>query len=39
MISDLGGDDRYEAGELAQGGGYFYGLGILHDASGRDLYY
>jgi hypothetical protein len=39
MISDLGGDDRYEAGEFAQGGAYYYGLGILHDASGRDLYY
>ena len=39
VISDLGGDDRYEAGEFAQGGAYFYGLGILHDASGRDLYY
>ncbi|MDY7109242.1 MAG: hypothetical protein SYC29_11465 [Planctomycetota bacterium] len=39
MISDLGGDDRYEAGEFAQGGAYYYGLGILHDAGGRDLYY
>jgi len=39
MISDLGGDDRYEAGEFAQGGAYYYGLGILHDAKGRDLYY
>ena len=39
LISDLGGDDRYEAGEFAQGGAYYYALGILHDASGRDLYY
>ncbi len=39
MINDLGGDDRYEAGEFAQGGAYYYGLGILHDARGRDLYY
>ncbi len=39
MISDLGGDDRYEAGEFAQGGAYYWGLGILHDAAGRDLYY
>ncbi len=39
LISDLGGDDRYEAGEFAQGGAYYYGLGILHDAAGRDLYY
>jgi hypothetical protein len=39
MISDLGGDDRYEAGEFAQGGAYYFGLGILHDANGRDMYY
>ena len=39
MISDLGGDDRYEAGEFAQGGAYYWGLGILHDAAGNDLYY
>ncbi|NNF44421.1 MAG: CRTAC1 family protein [Phycisphaerales bacterium] len=39
LISDLGGDDRYEAGEFGQGGAYYYGLGILHDAAGRDLYY
>jgi len=39
MISDLGGDDRYEAGEFAQGGAYYWGLGILCDVSGRDLYY
>ncbi|MHC4416245.1 MAG: hypothetical protein ACYS0G_13265 [Planctomycetota bacterium] len=39
LISDLGGDDRYEAGEFAQGGAYYYGLGVLHDAAGRDLYY
>lgn len=39
LLSDLGGDDRYEAGEFAQGGAYYYALGILHDASGRDLYY
>ncbi|UCD74012.1 MAG: VCBS repeat-containing protein [Phycisphaerales bacterium] len=39
LISDLGGDDRYEAGEFAQGGAYYWGLGVLHDANGRDLYY
>lgn len=39
LISDLGGDDRYEAGEFAQGGAYYYALGVLHDAGGRDLYY
>ena len=39
IISDLGGNDRYEAGEFAQGGAYYYGLGLLHDKSGNDLYY
>ena len=39
MLCDLGGDDRYEAGEFAQGGGYYWGLGILYDRSGNDLYY
>jgi hypothetical protein len=39
LISDRGGDDRYEAGEFAQGGAYYYALGILHDAAGRDIYY
>jgi hypothetical protein len=39
VISDLGGNDRYEAGEFAQGGAYYFALGILHDARGRDLYY
>jgi hypothetical protein len=39
VICDLGGDDRYEAGEFAQGGAYYWGLGILYDRSGNDLYY
>jgi len=39
VISDLGGDDRYEGGEFCQGGAYYWGLGILHDRSGNDLYY
>lgn len=39
LLSDLGGDDRYEAGEFAQGGAYSYGLGVLRDWGGRDLYY
>lgn len=39
LLCDLAGDDRYEAGEFAQGGAYFYGLGVLRDFSGRDLYY
>lgn len=37
-LVDDGGDDRYEAGEFAQGGGYFGSLGVLADRSGRDLY-
>lgn len=39
MIADLGGNDRYLAGEFSQGGGYFYGLGLLHDAGGNDRYW
>ncbi len=39
VISDLGGDDRYEGGEFCQGGGYYWALGILNDRSGNDLYY
>lgn len=39
LLCDLAGDDRYEAGEFSQGGGYFWALGILYDKSGRDLYY
>ncbi len=39
VLADLGGDDRYEAGEFAQGGGYYWALGILYDRSGNDLYY
>lgn len=39
VISDLGGDDRYEGGEFCQGGAYYWGLGILHDRRGNDLYY
>jgi hypothetical protein len=38
VLEDLGGDDRYEAGEFAQGGGYCLGLGILHDRAGSDSY-
>jgi hypothetical protein len=39
IISDLGGHDRYEAGEFSQGGGYYWCMGLLHDAAGDDLYY
>lgn len=38
LLSDLGGDDRYIAGEFSQGGGYYFGLGMLHDAGGNDCY-
>ncbi len=38
-IEDLGGNDRYDAGEFAQAGGYYFGLGLLHDVSGDDLYH
>jgi hypothetical protein len=39
LLCDLAGDDRYEAGEFAQGGAYYWSLGVLWDAAGRDLYY
>jgi len=39
ILEDLGGSDRYEAGEFSQGGGYYWGLGILDDRGGNDLYY
>ena len=39
VLCDLGGHDRYEAGEFSQGGAYYWGLGILHDRAGDDLYY
>lgn len=39
VIVDLGGDDRYEAGEFSQAGAYYFGLGIIHDVAGNDLYY
>lgn len=38
LLADFGGDDRYEAGEFAQGGGYYYGFGMLLDESGSDFY-
>jgi hypothetical protein len=38
LLSDGGGDDRYEAGHFSQGGGYYFGLGVLADSSGDDLY-
>lgn len=38
-LIDLGGDDRYVAGEFSQAGGYYFGLGLLHDRAGNDLYH
>ncbi|MBI4865268.1 MAG: hypothetical protein HY815_34145, partial [Candidatus Riflebacteria bacterium] len=38
LLSDLGGNDRYEAGHFSQGGGYYFGWGLLHDRSGNDRY-
>src|SRR5690606_13020052 len=35
---DLGGADRYEAGEFSQGCAYFFALGLLHDRAGDDTY-
>jgi hypothetical protein len=37
-IYDLEGNDRYEAGEFAQAGGYYFGLGIIRDRRGNDVY-
>lgn len=38
VIFDQNGNDRYIAGEFAQGTGYFWGFGVLHDARGNDVY-
>lgn len=37
-LADLTGDDRYEAGHFSQGGGYYYGWGLLFDREGNDGY-
>ncbi|MCY3001327.1 MAG: hypothetical protein NTV21_05945 [Planctomycetota bacterium] len=37
-LFDLAGDDHYDAGEFAQGCGYFFALGLLHDERGSDEY-
>jgi hypothetical protein len=40
LLHDLGaGRDVYEGGNFAQGGGYFFGLGILVDEGGDDRYF
>lgn len=38
ILADLGGDDRYEAGTLAQGFGQGPGFGLLYEAGGNDRY-
>ncbi len=38
LLADLAGDDRYEAGAFAQGGGLEEGLGMLFDGGGNDRY-
>ena len=38
LMVDLGGDDRYFAGEFSQGGGYYLGIGIARDTGGRDYW-
>ncbi len=39
ILADLKGEDKYEAGNFSQGGGYYYGWGILHDASRKSDHY
>jgi len=36
VLLDGGGTDRMEAGNFSQGGGYYYGYGILHAAGPED---
>nr|MBC8515030.1 hypothetical protein [bacterium] len=38
FLADLEGDDRYFAGNWAQGVGYWYGTGLIYDALGNDTY-
>ncbi|MDZ7815754.1 MAG: hypothetical protein U5N86_07050 [Planctomycetota bacterium] len=39
VLADASGVDRYEAGNFSQGGGYYFGLGILTDCSTEDDHY
>ena len=37
MLLDLGqGDDRYQAGNFSQGGGYYFSFGLMFDGGGDD---
>jgi hypothetical protein len=38
LLVDCAGDDRYTAGEFAQGVGYYLGAGLLVDRRGNDCY-
>ena len=39
VLYDGEGKDRYEAGNFSQGGGYYFGVGLLRDAgTGNDVY-
>lgn len=38
LLSDMQGDDVYDADYFSQGGSYWYGLGILRDRQGADRY-
>lgn len=35
-LVDIGGDDRYVAGNFSQGGGYYFGMGLLWDFGSSD---
>ena len=40
LLADFGGNDRYDAGSFAQGGGYYRGVGQLLDyGGGRDFFF
>jgi hypothetical protein len=36
LLYDGGGKDRYEAGNFSQGGGYYFGVGLLRDAGNEN---
>lgn len=35
-LLDLDGDDRYQAGNFSQGGGYYFSFGLMYDGGGDD---
>ena len=39
VLLDGGGKDRYEAGNFSQGGGYYFGIGMLRDEGNADDVY